>query len=379
MPPGVYGQASINSLYRTIHNQSPAMNYSFYRLSLLAAIGAILSAPFVFADITASEIQGFIKFTVPANTDTLVSPALGRPVAWSGAVNTVSAGRLAVASAPGWAADQFVPTNSHPDTFYVRILSGALRGHYFTIASNDATSVLLDNAGFDLSAVKPGDSVEIAPYWTLGTLYPSSMANSSFTPSSSALFRQTELYFYDVSGVGINRAPSKTYYYCNGAWRQVGASITTSFNNAVILPDTYFLQRNKGKATALTESGRVLKSAVATVIEGGTSLQQDNFIALPFPVGVTLRQTALFESGAFKPTVSASSHEDELLVFDDTATGINRSPNAIYFYFDNGWRKTGAALTEDFSDSVILAAGHGFVVRKAAGSSAQMWTYETNL
>src|SRR5882724_7563162 len=198
-------------------------------------------------DVTTSEIHGFVRFTAPAYTDTPVSPAFGRPAVWVGAVSTVESNRFGVSTATGWTDSQFVMGGSQTNTYYVRLLSGDNRGHYFSIAGNDSTSLLLDNAGMDLTAsVHAGDRFEIAPYWTLGTFYPASQVNVSFIPSPSPLARQTELSFYDPAGVGAPRSTTQSFYYYNSAWRKLGQPETVSYDNVVRLPDAYFLHRNKG-------------------------------------------------------------------------------------------------------------------------------------
>lgn len=335
-----------------------------------------LSVAAVRAEVQTSEIQGFVKASAPANTDTLVSPVFSRPVAWYGAVQSVSGNHVTVAGTTGWTTNQYAPGT---DTYYVRVRSGTLNGQIFTVVSNDATSVLLDNAGFNLGQLAASDQLELVPYWTLGTLYPASQAGVSFIASTSSLVRQTELYFYDPNGVGYNRTASFTYYFYNGAWRKFGANVTVSYNNIVVPPDTYFVHRNKAAATTLTLVGRVHPGSLGTVLESQLSTKQDNYVAVGYPVDLTLRQTALGGSGGFATSSSDVTHADELLVYDPTQTGINRTPSATYYYYNGGWRKSGASSATDFSDSVTLTAGGGFIVRKAAGGMSGVWTFNSNL
>lgn len=323
-----------------------------------------------------SEIQGFLNATAPANTDTLVSPAFGRPVVWTGTAASATSTRLTVAGSPGWSTNAYAPG---ADTYYVRVLTGALAGQFLTIASNDATSALVDASGLSLTSVQAGDQLEIAPYWTLGTLYPAAQAGVTFIASASSLVRQTELWFYDASKTGINRAPSFSYYFYNGAWRKTGAAVATSFNSTIVPPDTYILHRNKAAATTLTQLGRVQPGRVGSVIEADATTRQDNYVAISYPLGLTLNASGLAGSAAFATSSSALSHTDELLVFDPAQTGTNRAPSYIYFYFNGGWRKSGANIATDFGDSVVLAAGSGFIVRRAAAGVSGAWNFNTNL
>jgi uncharacterized protein (TIGR02597 family) len=331
-------------------------------------------------DVTTSEIHGFVRFTAPAYTDTPVSPAFGRPAVWVGAVSSVESNRFRLSAATGWTDGQFVMGGAQTNTYYVRLLSGDNRGHYFTIAGNDSSSLLLDNAGIDLTAsVHTGDRFEIAPYWTLGTFYPASQANLSFIPSPSPLARQTEVSFYDPAGIGAPRSTTQSFYYYNGAWRKLGQPETDSYDNVVLLPDAYFLHRNKGTATSLVENGRVFGGAVASFVAGQPTGAQDNFAAIAYPLPVTLRQTGLVASGAFSSSPSEAEITDKLLVFKPDQIGYNHIVAATYYYANGGWRKQGAPSDVDYSDTATVPGAHGFVIRKALASSTQPWVFETGL
>jgi len=343
------------------------------RFLLPVAVGLATASA---ATVQTSDIQGLLRVSAPANTDTIVSPVFSRTPVWSGAVQTVSGNRVTVAGTPGWTTNQFTPG---ADTYYVRARGGALNGLFFTVVSNDATSIVLDNAGFSLSQFTAGDSLELVPYWTLGALYPASQAGVGFIASASSLIHQTEVLTYDASGTGINRSPNAVYFYFNGAWRKTGAAVVTSFNALVLPPDSYVLQRNKASATTLTQLGRVHPGRVSTVVEALASARQDNYLALAFPVDVTLLRTGLAGSVAFATSTSPLLHADELLVYDPTQTGINKSPSAVYYYYNGGWRKTGAAVTTDFASSVTIPAGTGFIIRKAAAGTTGPWNFDTNL
>lgn len=348
------------------------MQTSLLRLLLPVCLG--LTA--VHAATQTSDIQGFVQTTAPAGTDTLVSPVFGRAAVWAGAAQGVAGNWLTVAGGPAWTADRYAPG---ADTYYIRVLSGALQGQFLTVASNTAAALLVDSGGLDLGQIVAGDRLELVPYWTLGTLYPANRAGVSFIASTSSLSRQTELFFYDASGTGINRAPAAGYYFYNGAWRKVGSPVTSSFNAVIVPPDAYFLHRNKAAATTLTQLGRVHPGKLATLLETRPAAAQDNFVAVAWPLGLTLRQTGLAGSAGFTASASALARTDELYVYDSAQTGINRAPSATYYYYNGGWRKVGVSAATDFSDGVVLAAGGGFVVRRTAGGTTGAWIFDTNL
>ena len=337
----------------------------------LLLLPAFLLASSAFATVTAySPPVGGMTTLGAASTDNFVSVALVNNAAWVGSVASVSGSDISVSGAPGWGANAFASGTY----YYARMLGGAQKGHYFSILANGTGDVTVDNAGLDLSVINSGDRMEIAPYWTLGTLYPAGNAGLSYIASASPAVRQTELLFFDATSTGINRSASATYYFRNGAWRQIGASASTSFDNTIIYPDAFFIQRNKLTATTLVYTGRVQPSSVGTVLQAVAATQNDNYVALAFPINVTLNASGL--AAVFTPTVSVGSLKGQLLWFDPAGTGNNRSASATYYYRNGAWRKFGASASADFG-SDVLTAGGGFIIRKVANSTTVPWVFDT--
>lgn len=312
--------------------------------------------------------------TIPAaaNTDSFVSVALINNAKWVGTVASVSGSNITVAGAPGWSVDTFISPSYH----YVRFLSGAQKGHFVSIIGNTSDTLSVDAAGLNMGALVAGDAMEVTPYWTLGTLYPAAKAGTSFIASASSLSRQTEVLVYDATSTGINRSASATYYFFNGAWRKVGVAATTSFNNTILYPDTYFIQRNKAAATSLVYMGRVQPASAGTILVATTGTQNDNHVALAYPVNVTLNASGLAASG-FTASLSALSRKDELLWTDPAGTGNNRAASATYYYYNGAWRKVGSPATTDFGATVQLIAGNGFIIRKASNGTTAPWVFNT--
>lgn len=314
---------------------------------------------------------GGVSIAAPANSDRLISVPFARKSKWLGTVSVVSASDITVTGAPNWAANAFISSGQH----YARLLTGVHKGHYFSIAANTASTLTVDSAGLNLSLIGAGDTVEIAPYWTLSSVFPASDAGTSFVASTSPATRQTELLFLDPNYIGINQPAAFTYFFYNGAWRKFGANLSLSFDDTIIYPDVYFIQRNMASATRLISTGRVQPSALGTILVASTA-QNDNIVALAHPVDVTLNQSGLMASGFTASTV-VYARKDELLWFNPASTGFNNPAVATYFYYNGAWRKFGANLSHDFGDSVTLKAGHGFIVRKAANGTTAPWVFST--
>jgi uncharacterized protein (TIGR02597 family) len=316
-------------------------------------------------------VGAFVRAAAAAG-DTLVSVTLARPAVARATVASVAGGVITAAGTPGWTANAFVSSATH----HVRALSGALRGHYFIVTANGSATLTVDAAGLDLGQLAAGDAVEVAPFWTLGTLFPAAAAGTAFVVSTSPLARQTEILMFDGGATGINRSASAIYYHFNGAWRRSGAAATTSFDHVVVFPDTYLVVRNKSAGTALTQVGRLQAGGLGTVLEALPGAAHDNFVALAHPLDVSLAASGLHLSG-FRASTSPLAPTDQLLWFDPAGTGTNRSASAIYYYFNGAWRKRGVAATTDFGADTLRAGG-GFIIRKAAGPG-HAWSYATNL
>ena len=347
-------------------------------LSLIAAAG--LSATSLFTQSVTTTPVGAVSVPALANSETFLAMPLSRAPVFTGVVSSVSGSTLNVAGTPGWTANQFVKSlPSQSNTYYVRLRTGALAGQYFTVASNGSNSLTVDNGGLDLSIIAASDKIEVTPYWSLGTLLPASAAGTAFTASASAFTRQTEIYFPNLNHNGVNPPTDETFYFLNGAWRKVGAAATVSFDDRVILPDVFVKLRNRAAASTVTVVGQVESGAVGSVINRGT-VKIDNVVSISFPADVSLANSGLISSGAFQASASAFSRSDELLVFSDSAAGVNRPATATYYYLNSAWRKVGSPATTDFSNDQVFKAAKGVVIRKAAGvATSQLWTYTASI
>lgn len=364
-----------NFLARNSSHWLPVFTRPLRMKKLLAfALPFLCTASVFAADVAYTKPVGGFKISAAATTDTRISPVFSRDAAWVGTIANATATTLTAAGTPNWTVSAFVPGAS---TYYVRLLSGALRGQYFIVTGSTTDTLTVDNAGMNLTTVAPGDAFEVVPFWTLGTLFPASQAGSAFIASSSALARQTEVLTYDANQVGINRASSGTYYFLNGAWRKVGSSASTSFDSTLIFPDSYVVQRNKSAATSLVQTGRVQPAYLGSVIEATTSVQNDNFVSIAFPIDVTLDQAGLVGT-VFAASSSPLAVSDQLLWYDPAATGINLASAATYYYYNGAWRKRGSSASLNFG-STVLKAGSGFIIRKAANGSSGSWNFATGI
>jgi uncharacterized protein (TIGR02597 family) len=252
---------------------------------------------------------------------------------------------------------------------------------YYTIQSNTSNTLTLDLAGDDISGIVSGASVSVTPYWTLGTLFPSGNGVSGAASHGS---RPTELLIYNITTPGINLSSTGTYYYYSGAnnggpgWRMVGGGVSAIRNNDVLPPDSFMIYRqNNSTANTFQVVGNVHTKPFATILSTlQSNTAQDNYVAFPIAADMTLSQTQLYQSGAFLGSSSHGSRVDQLLIFDNSATGLNKSSISTYYYYTGtsnggpGWRMVGGGVNTIRDNDVVCKSGQGFVIRKAAQSSA---------
>jgi uncharacterized protein (TIGR02597 family) len=342
--------------------------------SIAAAL--LAAAPFASAQNATTDPVGFVTVDFVANTDVLFAPPLTIAPSFQGSANSTSDLTVSVSPSPNWTTNQFADSSAAP--YYAVATSGSQAGIIFDIASNTSDSITFSAAsGISPTGFTQGTTFKIVQYNSLGSLFPASSANASFVPSASAFVRQTQILFPDVAGSGINRSANQTFYFLNGAWRKVGQPTTSSFDTQPISPDSYIIVRNSATAPTglkLVVAGSVNTSPTTIQIDRLTTGKNDNYVSTARPLDQTLDQTGIFESGSFTASANAFVRQDELLVFNNGASGINKSASATYYYLSgSGWRKVGSS---DPAGSDLIAAGAALVIRKNTSGSAttQFWT-----
>jgi uncharacterized protein (TIGR02597 family) len=194
------------------------------------------------------------------------------------------------------------------------------------------------------------------------------------TPQSSILLLPT-------ATAGINLSANEIYFYYSNGSNQAWLSLEdgNTHPDVALAPDSSFIVRHPPNTadTQLVLVGNVPMSAQSVIISTlAANTPQDNIIALPLPVSVTLANSGLQNVIA---STSNGSPVDELLVFDPTAVAQNKSPTNIYFYYSNGsthaWLSLFDGNTHD-SDTVFQP-GYGYILRRAghAVPGSVVWTY----
>jgi uncharacterized protein (TIGR02597 family) len=333
-----------------------------------------------------TPIVGFVKDSLPANSDTIATMQLQRPSEFSGAVSSVSesgsSSTLALGDGAALSVNQFVyVSGSQPKSYYVLVTAGTLAGSYFSVTSNSSSSVTVDNSGVSLAGVGAVSALEVRPFWTIGTLFPASDANVSFVPSagSASLSRRTKILLPNNVATGVNKAARGTYFFRNdtgfGYWVSEGA-LTTNANDTIIFPDEFVIIRHNTTASlALTITGSVLEKALTTYAGSSTTVPNDTLVGLPRPTDYKLSDLGLSDSNFVASTGTSSlARRDQLLVISKTGSGFNRAAAKTYYRFNNSWYLVGSTtpLTDGDPDFVI-PTGSAVIMRKfktASGSDS---------
>jgi hypothetical protein len=336
---------------------------------------------------------GFNKVVCLANSDTIV----GIPFRQQGSVVTTTTNMPgAVVGEPDLAEIHLQISNLTPaglGKHYLKFEGGTRDGRWYDITGNTASSVTIDLNGDDLTGVTTGNRVVIVEYWTLGTLFPPAQATTAWTEDTEspgqfiqnghaivasvgtrASARRTELLLPNILGGGINRSAAGFYFIHQSQWKSVGGGEVNQ-GGTILLPDSILTIRNPSSVnhpTVYRAFGEVVTVShnipLHTHIEG----QRDTFIGLPRPVDLTLSQLHLWESGAFLQSLNnrASGRRDQLLVFDNSQSSINKSVVAFYYHDGTKWLAVGDNLSSNRNGDVI-PSGAGFIIRKYKTDTGQ--------
>lgn len=341
---------------------------------LLAAALLAASTPITFAQVAAPILSGYQRIALLGNSDSIISLPFARPEAAAGLVASATGAEITFAGDPAWEAGDFVRAGAQTDTFYALVQTGAKEGAAFFITSNTESAITVDLDGETLAALAAGDRVAIIPCWTLATLFPS---GAGIHPTVTMGVRPTEVLIPDFNATGTNASAASTYYYSGGTWLKVGTG-ATAHDHDILLPDALLTVRhNVNLATELVCTGQVVPCDLAIVLGVNASRKRDNYLGLQRPASVSLADAGLISSGAFAASPTPGSRTDELYVYDNTVARKNRSAAAIYYFWNNAWRKVGAGNAV-FDTATVFQPGTGFVIRKSLSATAPIWTNAPN-
>lgn len=318
---------------------------------------------------------GFVRTTAASGSDTIVAPQVLRPVELSAGVGSVisSGGQATLAiSGATLTPNQFqYSAGSQPKTYFAKVTEGALKGSTFAVVSNTASEVVVNLDGLSVTGTDI-TGIEVRPYWTLNTLFPSSDKGVSFVESVGTLTtqRRTQILLPDTLGGGINRPPNRIFFFnpAVGDWVAT-TGMGTAAGDTTIGLNEYLILRNTGgtpPALTFTESGGVDLKDSSIYLATSSARSTDNYISVSRPLDYTLAQLG-FDDSNFTPSLSllSTGRKDTLFVINRTGSGVNRSPNAVYFRYNGSWYNAANTASPLDPTAVTIAAGSALIVRKA--------------
>jgi uncharacterized protein (TIGR02597 family) len=342
------------------------MNIPQKTLSLLA-----IATLTTFSSLTAVETDpvGYLTFTAADAADTKFGLPMEQAAVLSTSVDSVASGVVTVS----------VDASAASDSHYLQFSDGALVGQWFQVSTSSATSITVAE---DLEALgaAAGDIVRVIPFWTLSTLFGTDFPVSTdpFTPVAQVLGN-------DVTGVGVNKAPSSNYAYHDGSsgfiaagWFDTSNAFGGSVDDQKLAPDTFITIRNQsGSSYSLVLAGAVPTLPLSIGVVADASLRNDNLVYNPYPAAIQLSLSSLID--VVDVSTDPFTPLSEVVVYE-SFSGLNPAPSANYAYHDGssgfvpaGWFNTSNAFGGS-QDTVTIPQGGAFIIRKGAGTPSGYWT-----
>lgn len=356
-----------------------------------------------------SDPVAVLSLEIPARSDAVLAVPVYRAAAFRGKIlriQPVALGqshRVTVAGQPGWQAGQFVrnPNSvpARPDSFGMLLVTGAREGLWARVIASTENSVTVELPQDEsLAGVKTieadgdGDEIDLAPYWSLASLLPSSL------PSGTQLLRMPS------KSPGINLKPETVFVFNGTDWRRLVQATAPSVGTGTPPPalpagsgvhspgkpappvvsvaaaaastagsppqdheplpfgSAFILRNNSPQTMQVTLVGAVPMSRHRRLLRTlAAGLRQDQWIGFASPVPEPI--------GALNVGFSDG---DELLVFDNTAPGQNKTPSQILRFDGSAWRADGINVSGTFH----LQPAQGYVLRKNATSQPTVFVWQ---
>lgn len=296
-------------------------------VSFLAVVGmasAILLPVFDASAQTtvATDPVGYTALSLQANSDTLVSIPFTRPVAFTGAIGSISSNTLTVASSPAWTTNQYVYAAGTQSNTYYAIIGPLLTSLTGTVSvTNGSTTV----TGSGFTPIVQGDELLVN-----GLAY-----NVASVTSDSALV--------------LSRAYTGT----------TATGLSASYDHSPKEGSYYTVTANGSNTLTVNLNGDSL-STVAT----GTSVS-----LIPYwTLGTAFPASDAGTSYIASTSSLAFGRATQILLPDMTTAGINLAPSSFFYYYNSGWRQAGQNVSVAYNDSILLPSSY-FIVRNTSSAT----------
>jgi uncharacterized protein (TIGR02597 family) len=362
-------------------------------LLLVAAFIAPLSAQSFRAPKDAGGSQYVL---VPADSTVVVAPQFQRPSVGTFRVTGVTTvgdtSTLQLSGKPPLDSyDAPLQENQYQagdETYYAIVTAGDWTGYFFTITANTANTLEVHTGGLTGGRATSVRSIEVRPYWSLETLFPSSTAEVSFIPTTDPADVKTRLVLPPLYTTGTDK-PQETgdaFYYSSTDQGWVSAADpATAAGKVLVAPGRYVYLQNTGAGSYPLDAiiaGTVLTAPLRQTLYASEEAHATiTYFALARTSDYKLSQIGLTDAN-FTPSEDQSllglspslDHtlldRKDVLIVDDGFGGVG----ALYYRYKKKWYTTTTALPVD----PVLPAGTVFGVLKKSGPATE-FTNRNNL
>lgn len=221
-------------------------------------------------------------------------------------------------------------------------------------------------------------SVPFGTSTTLAELFPPSLEGISFIGTAALDAINTRVLSFDGSPDGIDKASSDSYIFGFGAWLDTNNAFANADATVLSAGSSYIIRNTGPNSVELTVFTSGVVEFNSAVVLPTVGIDNDIPISSGQPVPVTLGELGLTTS-IFTPTTDPNNLQDAILVFDNSAVGVDKASLTSYIGFVIGselrFLDTGNAFA-DVTDIVTIAPSEGFVIRKRAGNSGGTWNID---
>jgi uncharacterized protein (TIGR02597 family) len=253
------------------------------------------------------------------------------------------------------------------DTYYAMVTAGDWMGMFFTVTANTATTLEIQTDSLPNSTATSVRSIEIRPYWSLETLFPASVADVSFIPTTDPMAIKTQIVLSPVLTTATEQpqAIGEAFYFNSTASAWVSATDpSTDKGKTLVAPGRYLYWQNTSAGSYPLDvviAGTVLTAPFRQNLFSAADDTTITYFALPRSSPYKLSQLGLNDT-IFTPSLSQGllGRNDTLLV-DDGFGNVG----ATYYRYLKKWYVVGSALPVD----PVFPAGTAFAVTKKANAS----------
>lgn len=363
-------------------------------LGLAGIAGIIALAPL--AQVASAEVTapvGYVKLTFNAKSDTPFSLPMNRPKVYAGQVASVSGNEITVVN-DDFTANQFVYADGSQDEhFYLLFTTGILEGRTFDVTANSDNSITVipdQDGDVDTIIDAATDNFEIRPHWTLATTFP----KGAGIPKTTTFSQIKGVVQLREVRIGTNIPITKEYTYFDSStddsldgWYLPNSPESGKKDDVLLSSKTFYIFRNNDTADYTPNiAGDVPLVDFSNSLDNHL-VENDSYKAIAFPVPLTLAQSKLVESGAFKPITSFSLRDgDTLQAYAYPITIFNQSISTEYVYFDSsddaldGWYLPNDPESGKKDSVEVFQPGRGYIIRTVARDTvpepASFWLSE---